>query len=217
MAVFLNYLLDALPAAVLRIKDGATSELCVRTCLARGVDLARHTGLNVEQLATRAASADPSERATLARLFGIFVSEYEFRAVDPATLPYADLLAEYARTTDGYLVHNYGALTCLDQLSKRLDSQGFILINDYGEVETATAKEDFEHQRFSGSTAVGVNFALLKAHFARSPAHAWVEPTEENPSIHSRLLGARASAWRPCSFSRSASARRRTRRCGPPR
>ena len=65
---------DALPAAVLRIKDGATSELCVRTCLARGVDLARHTGLNVEQLATAAASADPSERATLARLFGIVPS-----------------------------------------------------------------------------------------------------------------------------------------------
>ena len=36
---------------------------------------------------------------------------------------------------------------------------------------------------------MGANFALLKAHFARLPAHAWVEPTEENPSIHSRLLG----------------------------
>jgi hypothetical protein len=127
-AVFLNYLLDALPVAVLRMKDGATSELCVRTCLARGVELARHTNLTVEQLAARAVSTDRTERAALVDLFGIFVSEYDFRPVDLSKLPYADLLAEHAGTRDGCLVHNYGALRCLEQLAKLLDEQGFILI-----------------------------------------------------------------------------------------
>src|SRR5262249_14254578 len=38
-AVFLNYLLDCLPAAVLDATDAEVRQLCVCTCLARGVRL----------------------------------------------------------------------------------------------------------------------------------------------------------------------------------
>ena len=38
-AVFLNYLLDCLPAAVLQLEDDAVRQLCVRTCVARNVNL----------------------------------------------------------------------------------------------------------------------------------------------------------------------------------
>jgi hypothetical protein len=51
-AVFLNYLLDCLPATVLQIDDGGVRELCVRTCLARGVDPAELGGLAADSACT---------------------------------------------------------------------------------------------------------------------------------------------------------------------
>ena len=189
IGVFLNYLLDSLPVAVLQVRSGRSSQLCVRTCLARGAALGPYTNLSVEDLAARAGSPVAAERAALADLFGLFVSEYDFQPVDLARLPYTDLIGEIGLSADSYLVHNYGALKCLDELSGLLDDQGFILVNDYGSAEAAVMPEGFEHQRFSGSTAVGVNFALLKAHFAHSAGHRWVEPAEDNPRIYSRLLG----------------------------
>ncbi len=65
---------------------------------------------------------------------------------------------------------------------------GFILINDYGQTQI-TFDDEFEHQRFSLATAVGLNFPLLKAYFADGPKCEWVEPFGEAGGIHSRLLG----------------------------
>ena len=48
-AVFLNYLLDCLPAAVLELDGDAVRQLCVRTCVARNVRLADYTDLTAEQ------------------------------------------------------------------------------------------------------------------------------------------------------------------------
>ena len=58
-AVFLNYLLDCLPAAVLEFDGDAVRQLCVRTCVARNVRLADYTDLTAEQLRQRAASLSP--------------------------------------------------------------------------------------------------------------------------------------------------------------
>jgi hypothetical protein len=44
-AVFLNYLLDCLPAAVLAFDGDVVRQLCVRTCVARNVRLADYTDL----------------------------------------------------------------------------------------------------------------------------------------------------------------------------
>ncbi len=67
-AVFLNYVLDCLPAAHLRIppaagqttevsKTSEVSRLCVRTCLARQVPLEEYTELTAADLLRRAAAA----------------------------------------------------------------------------------------------------------------------------------------------------------------
>jgi tetratricopeptide (TPR) repeat protein len=106
-----------------------------------------------------------------------------------AQLPYSEFIEGYGRKVGGYVVYNYGALQSLERLSGLLHDEGFILINDYGTTEVAVSKDDFEHQRFSGSTAVGLNFAMLKTYFDRSRDRRWIEPAEENPHIHSRLLG----------------------------
>jgi tetratricopeptide (TPR) repeat protein len=55
-AVFVNYLLDTLPATVLKTGEPQTRELRVRTCLARGVMLAEHTQLSMADLIRSANS-----------------------------------------------------------------------------------------------------------------------------------------------------------------
>jgi hypothetical protein len=91
-AVFLNYLLDCLPVTVLRTDPGPTGakpahdnpplrRLCVRTCLARGVNLREHTEHTPADLARLVVSADPDHREELLDLFGLFTSEYDYRPV----------------------------------------------------------------------------------------------------------------------------------------
>jgi hypothetical protein len=58
-AVFLNYLLDSLPAAALQFDDDQIKELHVRTCVARNVKLEDFTDMTVAQLKERAKSNDP--------------------------------------------------------------------------------------------------------------------------------------------------------------
>jgi tetratricopeptide (TPR) repeat protein len=69
---------------------------------------------------------------------------------------------------------------------------GFILVNDYGQTQV-TAKDEFEHQRFSLAIFVGVNFSLLKAYFGDAGRCQYLEPYSESSSIHSRLLGHKLS------------------------
>jgi tetratricopeptide (TPR) repeat protein len=65
---------------------------------------------------------------------------------------------------------------------------GFILANDYGQTQIGR-DDEFEHQRFSLATFVGVNFALLNAYFAEGKRCRYVEPAgEEGRGIHARLL-----------------------------
>jgi tetratricopeptide (TPR) repeat protein len=187
-AVFLNYLLDCLPAAAVEADGQEVRELYVRTCLARGVNLAEFTDLRAEDLARRACSSDRHDKGDLRRLFGLFTTEYDYRPADVGRLPYGEFIAQYARAHKGSVLHNWGALQCLERLFDLLDPQGFVLVNDYGAAEGA-ASSDFEHQRFAGATCVGINFGLLKAYFADVVRSQWVQPAEDGGHIYSRLLG----------------------------
>src|SRR6266446_9549210 len=60
--------------------------------------------------------------------------------------------------------------------------------NDYGQTQL-TAADEFEHQRFSLATFVGVNFPLLRAFFGEGKRCRWIEPYDEAGGIHARLLG----------------------------
>jgi hypothetical protein len=188
-AVFLNYLLDCLPAAVLEVGDDAVRQLCVRTCLARGVHLAEHTDLSAEQLTQRIGSADPRHEADLLAVYGLFASEYDYRPVDIRQVPYGDFAVALSRAHNvRRVLHNYGAIQCLERLLGLVRDDGFILANDYGPTQLAPA-EEYEHQHFSEATFIGVNFPLLKAYFTDAKPHRWSEPAGERESIHARLLG----------------------------
>jgi tetratricopeptide (TPR) repeat protein len=223
-AVFLNYLLDCLPAAVLEIEkqkfdeqgkplhaQQAVKQLCVRTLVARNIKLSDYTDMTVQQLQERAKSNHPRAKRELLEVYGLFASEYDYRPVDYKKLPYGEFGFEYARRWAKKVLLSHGAIQALERLLDLVNERGFILINDYGQTQT-TDVDEFEHQRFSLATFVGLNFPMLKAFFSKdmhSPepengqaiapgSHKgmcqWYEPAGEAGGIHSRLLGTNVSS-----------------------
>lgn len=189
-AVFLNYLLDCLPAAVLEMDGDEVRQLCVRTCVARNVRLADRTDMSAAYLREKARSSDPSVRQELLEVYGLFASEYDYRPVDVDRVPYGRFSVEFGRKHAKSLLVNYGAIQCLEKLLGLLNEHGFILMNEYGSTQVSR-DSDFEHQRFSQTTAVGLNFALLKAYFGEADRCQWREPSGDERGIHSRLMGHR--------------------------
>jgi tetratricopeptide (TPR) repeat protein len=187
-AVFLNYLLDCLPAAALEFDGEQVRQLHVRTCVARNVRLADYTDLTPQQMRERAKSSDPRASDELLEVYGLFASEYDYRHVDVSNLPRGEFAVEFGKKITKRLLHSYGAIKCLERLLGLLAEGGFILASDYGQTEVKP-DDDFEHQRFSLATFVGVNFALLKAYFGDAKRCRYAEPNgEEGRGIHSRLL-----------------------------
>jgi tetratricopeptide (TPR) repeat protein len=187
-AVFLNYVLDCLPAADLKVEDNTIRQLYVRTCLARNIDLAEYTTLSPQDLLRRARSARVEERRDLLELYGLFASEYDYREVRVEDLPYGEFALDYGRQHTQHFLHNYGAIKCLEKLLGLLHHQGFILVNDYGQTQV-TKEVEFEHQRFSSASFVGLNFPLLKEYLEGKKICQWVEPSEDSAHIYSRMLG----------------------------
>jgi tetratricopeptide (TPR) repeat protein len=188
-AVFLNYLLDCLPAASLEIADGQARQVCVRTCVARNVRLQDYTDLTAKQLAERAKKGGPEAERDLLEVYGLFASEYDYRAVDLSSLPYGAFAAKYARRTSRRLLHSWGAMQSLERLLELVAERGIILASDYGQTQV-TREDEFEHQRFSLATFVGVNFPLLKAYFGEGGRGDFREPSADpERGIRARLLG----------------------------
>jgi len=187
-AVFLNYLLDCLPAAVLDLSGEQVQQLSVRTCLGRGVKLEDFTDMNIKGLQQRATSDDPRAQQELLEVYGLFASEYDYRPVDAKKLPYGDFALDFGRKVTKRLLHSYGAIQSLDRLLELVRDDGFILINDYGQTDITRPEDEFEHQRFSLATFVGVNFPLLKEYFGVRQKYEWLEPFGGDRGIHARLL-----------------------------
>ncbi len=187
-AVFLNYLLDCLPALVLRVEGEQVEQLHVRTCLPAGTAWRGHAGASLEELKRLAASADWLPREELLAVYPFCLAEYRYLPTRREDVPFADFALEEARRAAGRpVLHNHGALTCLEGILGLLAEGGIVLINDYGQGKEGTA-EEFEHQRFSLATFVGLNFPLLGSYFQAKPEVRWAEPEEGEASVHARLL-----------------------------
>jgi tetratricopeptide (TPR) repeat protein len=212
-AVFLNYLLDCLPAAVLEWGE-PTKQLCVRTCVARNVRLEDFTELTPQALAERVKSGDAQARQDLLEVYGLFASEYDYRPVDLASIPHAEFAQEYGRRQSKRLLHSYGAIRSLERLLELVDEQGFILLSDYGPVQVQR-DDDFEHQRFSLATFVGVNFPELRAFFSEGGRGRWVEPGDDSSGTHVRLLGRQPALDTVVRFSECFGKGAQERRQGP--
>jgi hypothetical protein len=94
-AVFLNYLLDCLPAAALQWEGEQVQQLHVRTCVGRNVNLADYTDLSPQQLRERAKSTDPRAREELLEVYGLFAAEARCAYEKALSVNAADVRARY--------------------------------------------------------------------------------------------------------------------------
>jgi tetratricopeptide (TPR) repeat protein len=190
--VLCNYLLDVLPYDVVLREDGQWFQLRLRTLIDQSS--VAHRGLADEAEPTRAGVE------TLLEVQGLFASERAYFPVNVNSLPFGERLTEYAdevnlrghRANGAYepsFVHSHGALMTLTGALRMLRADGFVLCNDYGSSDPGHRWDT--HQRYGGSRAVPVNFALLDFLLSRDLTNrtkVHIPPGDGRVKMHSRLL-----------------------------
>lgn len=185
-AVFTNYLLDVMPAAVVRRAAAGPEQLCVRTSLLDDPSVvAQYTHRTAEEI--RRCAEDPEARSSLLPLLPVLEIETRFEPVAGQEIPYLAEALEWAEGLDRVLL-NYGALTAIDRWLARLSPQGMMLVRDYGPVRREDVEAQSALQRFGGSTAHGLNWPLLEYHVERCGVRAVSAPGDAAAAIHTRLL-----------------------------
>jgi tetratricopeptide (TPR) repeat protein len=188
-AVFCNYILDVLPATVLRNGAQGPAELQIRTHLIGDPLIrAQHTRLTLDQIRAFAQSDAEAEKAQLIPLMNLL--EFETAFVPLSELPphACDVLA-YGKDLDR-VVLNYGAIQCLSSCMELLAPAGFLLLNDYGSVQKDQIAGHASSQRFGPTSALGLNFPYLEHRFAAEGKCVVKAEDDDRRSIHARLLSA---------------------------
>jgi tetratricopeptide (TPR) repeat protein len=186
-AVFCNYSLDSLPAAVLRKGNNGPEELCLRTHLTADKErIERHTKLGFDEIRELVRTGAPQ----LIPLVSLFELEAGFRPCHKSYPNAAEALGfdhAAART-----ILNHGAIQCLERVLSGLEPHGFVLVNDYGPVRAEDTAGMSGTQRFGSSAALGLNFPFLEHHFASQGATVTRPELDERLPIHPRLLAPNA-------------------------
>jgi hypothetical protein len=189
-AVFLNYVLDSLPASILRRTEDAVEQLCIRTCLARGIALADYTTLSLAQLRELADAPEEASMHQLADIYPALVIDVRYDPAVPAELPEADALDGILPERPGEtIVHGHAAITCLREVADRLRPGGFVLINDFASrVDGTAAPESSPYRVYGGALAIGLNFTQIERAVARWPESTIHAPIADDKLV-SRLIG----------------------------
>jgi len=195
VVVFCNYLLDVLPARIVRRSGKGLEQLCVRAHVPGGETALQAAGLaNLEEARGLAASEHFDDLRRLLGLLPHLELETEFRPWNPTTAAetaFASAVADGQRA-----ILNHGALACLEKLIRRLDPHGLLLINDYGPVRSEDVANHLGVQRFGGSVALGLNFPWLERVLGEQGFACVAPEGDEQRYIHSRLcargIGAKA-------------------------
>jgi hypothetical protein len=131
--VFCNYILDVLPATVLRNGTQGPEELQIRTHLTSDRQLlAQYTKLTPDQI-RELARGDAAEKAGLIPLISLLEFETAFVPVTELP-PQSTAILTYGKDLER-VVLNHGAIQCLSACSELLGAAGFLLWNDYGSVQ----------------------------------------------------------------------------------
>jgi tetratricopeptide (TPR) repeat protein len=190
-AVICNYVLDVLPAAVVRRSATGYEQLCVRTRLLDDPTLVtQYTAAQPHEIQALATSDDPDTRHGLIPLMTVLDLESAFMPVAAPGLPYAEESLALMPDRQCFVV-NHGAVASLETLRDLLASDGFILVNDYGPVHPEQVAAQSVPQRFGPTTAIGLNFPLLEALLTRRGFHIAAPSGDETRAIHARLLSRR--------------------------
>lgn len=162
-AFFLNYLLDALPATVVRTTGGKLENLMVRTELSTAAPDSHISRL-----------FEKNDWSELIEEYHNLVMRTEFRPATNAPLP------ELAPNSADPVVHNFAGLLCLRECYSRMAPEGFLLTADFTPVLTNGLPVPVH---FGRATGMGVNFAqidrvareMFNAQTAaiQNPQHLW--------------------------------------------
>ena len=122
VAIFLNYLLDCLPATVLRRHGDAVEQLCVQTELPPGNRLFRDLP-GAQDRAIGYSTGTNSDRSGLIDLYPIFRLRCRYEPVREGDVP---LFPAAAQLFDGDkpLLHSYAAIACLDASIRKFQPAG---------------------------------------------------------------------------------------------
>ena len=175
-AVFANYVLDSLPAAVLRWSGDGWQQLCARASIRGDATLPRPlAGRDAEWLRKTAGATLLDELAQLLPLLPILESELAFLPIDGNGPPDVERhLVTGAEQTATTVIYPYGALRCIDALIPQLHPDGFALVRDYA---AGSAEPRFVGaQRFGDAAAMPLNFALIERHVQKSASTSCGRP-----------------------------------------
>jgi hypothetical protein len=190
-AAICNYVLDVLPAAVVRRSANGYEQLCMRTRLLDDPALVRqYTSAQPQEIQALAASDDPDKRRGLIPLMTVLDLELAFLPVAAPGLPYAEQGLALAPDRQ-CLVLNHGAIASIEALRELLAPDGFILVNDYGPVQAEQDAVPVVPQRFGPTTAIGLNFPLLETLLTKGGWRIATPSGDDTRSIHARLLSRR--------------------------
>ena len=188
-AVFCNYVLDVLPAAVIRrAAQGDVEQLCVRTHLADGpISSRRPPPPSSHEVQALVSAGDVTSLSALLPLLDRMEYEVAFRNEGTDVLPgAAEALA--AVPAGERLLLNHAALACLKRSAASLAPGGFILINDYGPTELTDLSTHSALQRFGRTTAFGLNFPPLERELGRAGLVVSRATGDETRPLHTRLI-----------------------------
>jgi tetratricopeptide (TPR) repeat protein len=188
-AVFCNYLLCVLPAAVIRSgPDGHPEQLCVRTNLMDDAATVRsYTGLTLDEMRAIAAAPDRARLVALFPALTLFDYEVAFRAQGVDEVPEAREVLAAGRAELG-VRWNFAAVACVASAAASLAPGGFVLINDYGLTQAAAAQLPL-CQRFGATTALGIDFPVFEDRVRHhGVAHIRAPSGDERQNLHARLV-----------------------------
>jgi tetratricopeptide (TPR) repeat protein len=187
-AVHANYLLDSLPFTILSVCEGGVFELRLKTFLQQEL-LKRDTKPpaladldSLDRWLTEQAGTGNSGHDG-------FLFDSEYVPVARAELPYAELIPDYdPGRPNQQLVHSFGAIACLDEITELIRRDGYFIAMDYG--YHGAQAEPLEFQCFNTSVAAGVNFAQLVARCQGRAGLLARSPSSDPASLQARFFGA---------------------------
>lgn len=191
-AVICNYVLDVLPAAVLRkTEDGSIEQLHARTHLADANAFTKiHGEPTLAELRELVDRDNAESRDRLLEYLPRFDLEVAFLPSDDPSRAMRDACAEVPVLER--VLFNHGAIDCLTDLVPRLDPHGFIAINDYGPTQRADVSAHASCQQFGDTTAFGLNFLMLERELQQLGAMLVTPSGDASAALHSRLVSRRA-------------------------
>ncbi len=197
--IIANYVLDSLPATVLRLSRGFMEELEVRTTLPADLSPARLRGLTAREWKRR-VDVSGGEDTELVELYPWFSLECRYRRVNRRRFAFGSLIPQPSEKAPAHWSHHEGIWTFLKEVMPLLRPGGGLLINDYGHFPMQQRGRIEASQHFGGSLANGINFDELSA--LPQIARGWqtTAPETDARQLISRWIGRRSDEFSAGAF-----------------